>query len=105
MGSTDQILAAGLLPPYTMEEVEAMLGCEAETVVALIQSGDLAATKPGRSWIFPRVAFHESLNRKAMSEAIARAAEREARGKAVTVIAKAKKPPRRREPPTLPPLP
>ena len=57
-------------PPitYNMEEVKQMLGCEEETVRTLIQDGQLAAVKVGRSWSFPCTAFVESLNQMARDD-------------------------------------
>ncbi|HYE39686.1 MAG TPA: helix-turn-helix domain-containing protein [Ramlibacter sp.] len=106
MSSTEtDILAAGLLPPYTMAEVMEMLDCSEDAVVASVNAGDLYATRFGRSWIFPRRAFHRSLDARAERESIARAAERAAAGKAAGAIAKAAgKKPRRRAPPALPSL-
>lgn len=87
---------------YTMEEVVTILDCSEDAVVARINSGELAAEKFGRGWVFPREAFRESINAIAREAAARRRAERDAKGKATTVIRKAKEPQRRRTPPALP---
>lgn len=89
----------------SMEQVTTMLQCTEETVVSHIAAGTLNAVKFGRGWIFPREAFRESLNQLAREEAQRRRAERDAKGKASTVIDHAKQKPRRRAPPALPSLP
>jgi len=93
--------------PYTMAEVMAMLDCAEEAVVARIGSGELTAVKFGRSWVFPRAAFHESLNELARIEAGRRRAELEAKRTATSAITQARKKPgvRRRAPPALPSIP
>lgn len=86
--------------PYTMAEVEAMLDCTGNTVVERIQAGELAAIKIGRSWIFPRDAFHESLASLAREEAAKRREQHQAKGQAARAITTASQP-RRRVPPPL----
>jgi excisionase family DNA binding protein len=93
--------------PYTMAEAMAMLDCAEDAVVARIGSGELAAVKFGRSWIFPRAAFHEALNDIAREEASRRRAEHDAKRQTRTAIRQAKTPARgrARTPPALPSLP
>ena len=54
---------------YSINEVATILGCEAETAVERIISGDLPGLKIGRSWIVPREAFSQCLNELALREA------------------------------------
>jgi excisionase family DNA binding protein len=105
MSGTDDAIDGA---PYTMAEAMAMLNCSEDAVVARINAGELAATKPGRGWIFPRAAFHESLNEIARAEAATRRAEHSARNQAKTVLKKVATRPSRvrgRTPPALPSVP
>jgi excisionase family DNA binding protein len=96
--------------PFSMDEAKAMLRCEEETVVARIDRGEIAAVKFGRSWIFPRGAFLQSLDTIALEEAAARR-ERQVRPTRSTPAAPAAAAggrntrPIRRAPPALPAVP
>lgn len=57
----------------TDEQLAQALGCTPETVRAGAQVGVLPGLKFGRSWVFPREATLEALNRAARQQAEARA--------------------------------
>lgn len=48
------------------EEVAVLLKCKPETAQEQARSGNLPATKFGRSWIFPRLALLQFLNELAL---------------------------------------
>lgn len=106
--------SAGVLAEtFTMEEVAALLECTPETIVARIESGDLAGVKFGRSWIFPRAAFLQRLNEHALEVAARRREQRITRAQQ-TLAAPTPAPSEtggqrgramRRVPPPLPPIP
>ncbi len=87
---------------YTITEAAAILDCKEETAVERIINGDLPGLKFGRGWIVPRAAFSQRLNELALEESARRRQEREAKGKANTVITTAKKGTRARVAPALP---
>lgn len=67
------------IPTYSLEEVKAILLCEEQSVVRYVESGQLAAVKLGRSWIFPKTAFDVSLNAFALRESERRIHEAESK--------------------------
>lgn len=49
----------------TEEQAAELARCTVETLVSHLKAGRLAGAKLGRSWVIPKVAFIESLNRLA----------------------------------------
>lgn len=47
---------------YSIKEAADIAECDTDTLAARAQSGDVPAIKWGRSWRFPALAFHVSLN-------------------------------------------
>ena len=68
-----------------------LLDCSTETVQEKARNGELPAVKYGRSWVFPRQALLDVLNRKALENV-----GRHVRATARAVV------PAKRQPPALP---
>lgn len=47
---------------YSAEEAARIAGCDTDTLAAKAQAGDVPGIKWGRSWVYPALAFHLSLN-------------------------------------------
>lgn len=94
-----------LEPPYTMDEVCAMLKCKEESVVARITSGEIYACKVINHWVFPRQAFIAGLESLAIQQTEERRKAKTPPRAGTSVIQHARKPGRQaRVPPTLPAL-
>lgn len=93
---------AALPDVLNMDQVTKILKCVEETVVARIITGELAAVKYGRSWIFPREAFLQSLNRAALESAQSRRNAGRSETSATYVTQNSRR--HRRIPPALPQL-
>lgn len=100
-------LPASTTATYSMEDVKQMLGCEDDAIRGLVQDGLLTSVKIGRSWIFPRIAFDQSLNQLARDDTKMRQKQRRQRiansqGTPILMVSPVPSKSRRRIPPVLP---
>ncbi len=51
----------------TTDEVADLLQCDVTTVEDKLRRGELPGIKPGRSWMCPRLALLDTLNRQAVA--------------------------------------
>lgn len=87
------------------EALAGVLGCTTETVQERALAGDFPGLKIGRSWVFPREALLDALNRAARLQAEGRAVVRISKPAGVVVTDPTPTPSRRRAPVALPDLP
>jgi hypothetical protein len=65
--------------PIVLSEAEVadMLNCDIDTLRVRAGRGEIVGLKIGRGWVFPLVAFEESINRLAVQQAQAAGKRRE----------------------------
>ena len=57
------------IPPFTPEQVAAMMDCEPGTVEEAARRGEIPGVKMGRSWRFPARALLDALDELAVEQA------------------------------------
>lgn len=89
----------------TIEQVAALLSCDATTVAEHLRDGFLPGLKFGRRWVVPSRVFFERINELAREQAAARrAGGKGARPPLAYQVSPVAGPGRRRALPVLPPL-
>ena len=87
-----------MTPPFTVEQVAAMLGCSAKTVQAHARAGHLPGVKFGDDWVFPVGALQQRLDDIALQEA----GKRREPAKPAAMVQQLRAGRRERTPPRLP---